>query len=193
MSKELLELRKGMKKKKPDFIMQDAHKKPKLAKKWRNPKGIDSKIRQGLNGYRKKPSQGYRSPKSIRNMDPSGLMPVIINNSRELESIDKEKEGVIVGAKVSIKKKIEILQEAVEKGLSVINIKDVNKFIKEKKDAFESRISTKKKKTEEKDKKQKEKEKKTEDKKEDISEKIDEEEKKEKEKKDKDKVLTKKK
>ena len=43
--KELLELKKKIKKKKPNFTRQETHKKSKLKKKWRRPKGIQSKLR----------------------------------------------------------------------------------------------------------------------------------------------------
>ena len=40
---DLLKLRKRIKKKKPRFVRQDSHKKPKLKKKWKKPKGLQSK------------------------------------------------------------------------------------------------------------------------------------------------------
>ena len=58
--KELLELRKQIKNKKPDFIRQDAHKKKKLGKKWRKARGLHSKIRLKLRGRGKFVSNGYR-------------------------------------------------------------------------------------------------------------------------------------
>ena len=54
-----------MKKKKPKFIRQDAHKKGRLAKKWRKPKGLQSKMRLCKKGYRKRISKGYKSPKEV--------------------------------------------------------------------------------------------------------------------------------
>jgi len=64
--KKLLELRKKIKQRKPEFIRQDAHKKAKLKRKWVRPRGIDSKIRLGLKGYGKKPSTGWSSPKGTK-------------------------------------------------------------------------------------------------------------------------------
>ena len=46
----LLELRRAMKRKKPDFIRQDSHKKAGLGAKWRKPKGIHSKMRKKHKG-----------------------------------------------------------------------------------------------------------------------------------------------
>ena len=54
-------------KRKPDFIRQDAHKKPKLGYKWRKPKGSDSKIRKHLKGYRVGVSVGWKKPLNEKN------------------------------------------------------------------------------------------------------------------------------
>ena len=67
-----LALRAQMKGKKPEFIRQDAHKKPGLGWKWRRPKGITSKMRLHLKGYRRIVKKGYRSPKDVRGLTKDG-------------------------------------------------------------------------------------------------------------------------
>ena len=47
-TKKMLELRAKLKKKKPRFIRQDAHKIKRIDKSWRKPRGKDSKIKQNL-------------------------------------------------------------------------------------------------------------------------------------------------
>ena len=71
MNKDL-EHRSVIKKKKPNFIRQDAHKKKRVGTSWRRAKGIQSKVRLNKRGYVKSVSQGYRSPKSVRGTTPSG-------------------------------------------------------------------------------------------------------------------------
>lgn len=192
MNKELLEIRKKAKAKKPEFNSQDIHKKPRINKSWRRPTGIDSKIRQRLNGYRKMPSQGYRSPKSIRGLDRSGFIIKIINSIKELSLINKKTEGIIISSKLGQKKKIEILKKAKELDVSVLNIKDIDQFIKEKEEAFKLKKESKKKKIEQRNTKEKESKEKENKEKENLSKKVSDEEQKDKEKKDKDKLLTKK-
>lgn len=183
--KDLLELRKKAKAKKPNFIRQDAHKKAEISKKWRRPKGFQSKMRLHKKGYRKSPSQGYRSPAVVRGLDKSGLVPTIISSKKELENIDVKKQGAIIAKAVGMKKRVELVNYAKEKGIIVLNIKDFDKFLAKVNEKLKEKKEEKKKEKEEK-KEAKPK------KKEALAEKLTEEEKKEKEKKERDKLLTKK-
>src|SRR3989344_3894619 len=95
--KELLDIRKQMKLKKPDFIRQDIRKKARLKIKWRKPRGLDSKIRRKLNGRAKPVSQGYRSPKNVRGLHKRGLQQSIIrqtkNRKKREESRGRNQQG----------------------------------------------------------------------------------------------------
>ena len=64
--KDLLEFRKKIKAKKPNFIRQDAHKKGEIKKKWRRPKGLQSKMRLHKRGYRKSPSRLLRYERVLK-------------------------------------------------------------------------------------------------------------------------------
>ena len=184
--KNLLELRKKIKSKKPDFVRQDIHKKAKLKKKWRKPKGLHSKIRQCRKGKRKSVSTGYGSPKIVRGLTKDGLRPVIIT-SKNLEKVNKGEEGIIISSKLGNKKRIEILKKAKENGIKVINIKNIDDYIKNIDEKLRLKKEQKKgKEKEEKGKKERKKESKA-----DLVTKVSEEEKKELEKKEKDKLLTK--
>ena len=46
VDKKILELRNARKAKKPDFVRQEAWRRPKLTIKWRQPKGGQSKLRK---------------------------------------------------------------------------------------------------------------------------------------------------
>jgi len=180
----LLELRKQMKRKKPSFVRQDAHKK-RLKKRWVKPRGLHSKVRLKHRGHARKVSDGYRAPKEVRGLSKEGLKVSIVHNEKELESIDKEKEGIIISSKVSLKNKISLLKKAKEKGIKILNLKNVDEYLKRKEEEIKKRLEKKKVKEE------KKKEGKKEEKEEKLEEKLGEEEKKEKEKKEKDKLLSK--
>jgi len=141
MIKDLLELRKQIKSKKPNFIRQDAHKKKRLAKKWRRPKGLQSKIRLNFRGRSKGVSVGYRSPNKIRGLDKSGLKKFIIRSINDLNDLDAKEYGLIISSTIGAKKKIIILKKAKEQGLSVLNIKNPEEYIKK----IEDKIDLKKK------------------------------------------------
>lgn len=187
--KELLAKRKQIKRKKPEFTQQDAHKMNRLEKKWKRPRGIDSKMRLNLKGYKKKVQIGYGSPKLVRGLSKDGLKKVIVSSIKDLEGIDK-KEGIVISKTVGDRKRKEILTKAKELSLTVLNM-DIDKKLKSIDDNMEVR-KAKKKKREKKQADKKAKEKKTE-KKDKLAEKVlSEEEKVKEDKKEKDKVLTKK-
>lgn len=128
--KTLLELREKMKSKKPEFIRQDYNKKKKLGFKWRKPKGIHSKLREKRKGHRKTVSKGYRSPNAIRGFHASGLRVKIVNSIANIEKINKEEEGIIVGHGVGKKKRLEILMKAKLSNINILNINDIDAYIK---------------------------------------------------------------
>ncbi|MBW2966047.1 50S ribosomal protein L32e [Candidatus Woesearchaeota archaeon] len=189
---DLLKLRKKIKAKKPNFIRQDAHKKAEISKKWRRPKGLHSKMRLHKKGYRKSPSKGYRAPAIIRGLHESGLLPVIIYSKKDIEQLDDKKEGAVIAKAVGIKKRIELINYTKEKGIRILNIKDIDKFLTKINERLKKRKEEKEKKQKEKEEKEKKKKIAKAKKKEDLAEKLTEEERKEKEKKEQDKLLIKK-
>ena len=189
--KELLGLRKKMKAKKPRFIRQDAHKKGEISNKWRRPKGIQSKMRLKTRGYRRSPSKGYRSPILVRGLHRTGVVPVRIASKKDLDKIGLD-EGAVINTSVGLKKRLELVKYAKEKGIIILNIKDVDKYLKDADEKLKIKKEKKNKKKQEKEKKEKEKKAAKPKKEEKLSEKLSEEEQKEKKKKERDKLLTKK-
>lgn len=175
------------------FTAQDSHKKKRIKKRWRRPRGLHSKMRLSLRGYRKTVKLGYGNPRKKRHMR-KGLRNVLVFNKNDLENIDKD-AGITI-ANVGRKKKKEIVEEAVKKKITIFNVKDPQEFLKEVEEMM-------KKKKQEKEKKEEEKKKVKKEKKEELAEKIKKEEEKkegkteeeikEEEKKEKDKLLTKRK
>ncbi len=188
--KDLLEKRKRIKQKKPKFDMQDAHKKGRLKTKWKKPRGIDSKMRLRLRGYNKSVEPGYGSAKEVRGLDKTGLMPVWVSALKDIESIDKEKQGIIIKSTVGKKKRVGLINKAKETGIRILNIKDTEKYIKDIEEAMKKRKEARSKKEKKKTEKKEDKKEKKEDK---LAEKVlSEEEKVAADKKEKDKLLTKK-
>ncbi|UXD21149.1 50S ribosomal protein L32 [Ignicoccus pacificus DSM 13166] len=89
--------------------------------KWRKPKGNDNKSRLQLKGYPPIVKIGYRTPKEVRGLHPSGLEPVIVHNVKELEKVDKEKHIVYIASSVGKRKRALILKRAKELGIRVAN------------------------------------------------------------------------
>ena len=131
-------------KRKPQFKRTDWNKKPRFsarAKKirWKNPRGIDSKIKQGRKGHGAVPSVGYRSPKATRGKI-NGMNPIRINRPLDLDNFQKG-DIAIVSAKLGGKKKIDLANKALKLKINFLNfnpeqfLKDVKKRAEEKKAA----------------------------------------------------------
>ncbi len=196
MIKKLLEIRRKIKEKKPDFLRQDAHKLKRLGSGWRKPKGLQSKMRLAFKGYRKRVKVGYGSPNLVKGLSKEGYELIQVTKISDLEPLDAKKQAIELPHTLSMKKKYEIVKAIKEKGFILVNY-NVDEFIK----SVESKKEENKKKREERAKKRKERESKKkkdtkEDKKKDENKKKENntkglEEKKKEEKKEKDKIITK--
>lgn len=187
VNKELLQLKKKMKKKMPKFKRQDGFKKKEVRRTgWRKPKGHHSKIKHNFRSYAKKVRPGYGTPNDLKNRNGSGLLLVNVYNFSDLEKLSKENVAVI-SSSVSIRNKLIIAEKAKEKGIATIpsleKIKERHAILirskEEKKKADEEK--KKKKSIEEKVKHQKQEKK--------EEKEMTDEEKKDQEKKEKDKIL----
>ena len=70
--KDILEIKKRKKANKPKFLRQDTHKKKRLDKIWRKPRGCDSKKRLRMQN-RVIVAPGYGTPDSMRGLTVTGL------------------------------------------------------------------------------------------------------------------------
>ncbi|HIG98062.1 TPA: hypothetical protein HA231_01410 [Candidatus Woesearchaeota archaeon] len=181
-----------MKLRKPGFKVQKSNDpKKRFAGRWKRPKGLQSKMREGRKGNPSGVEPGYGSPTAIRGATQEGLLPVVIRNVNELAAV-KDGFGVVISAKVGLKRRAEIAREASVRSLKVINasLEGLTKMIADLMDARKVRRQklAQKRASRRGGIAKQEKPKKAAD---DIEGKLDEEEKKRIEKSEKDKVLTK--
>lgn len=128
-TKKLLTLRKEISKRRPEFVMQDHHKRPETQRRWRKPKGMHSKMRHGVWGRPASVKTGYRGPAAVRGLHNSGLAPILINTLTELSAIDVKTQGAII-ANVGGKRKTELLTACKQKNVTVFNVKNIDEEIK---------------------------------------------------------------
>ncbi|OYT31676.1 MAG: 50S ribosomal protein L32e [Thermofilum sp. ex4484_79] len=124
LSKELvnlLKLRRELKSKKPRFIVMNVWSKPRLPDGWRRPKGLDNKIRLEIKGFPKRVKVGYRGPRKVRNLHPSGYIDVLVNNIKELEVLDPKIHAIRIARTVGRRKREEIIKRAEELGFKILN------------------------------------------------------------------------
>lgn len=123
--KKLLEKRAEMKSKKPLFLRQNSGKIKEAKGKYRKPKGYQSKLRLKIKGKGILPSQGYRSPKEVRGLSKEGFSEVIVEKLSDLEKINSKEQVAIIGSKVGLKKRIQLLEKAKELKLNIKHEKDL--------------------------------------------------------------------
>lgn len=88
---------------------------------WRKPKGNDNKMRLQLKGYPPIVKVGYGTPAELRGLHPSGLRPVRVSSTRELEGLDPEKHIVIIASTVGLRKRLALIEEARSRGFKIAN------------------------------------------------------------------------
>ncbi len=119
--RRLLELRKEIAKRRPEFVRQESWRYKRVKPSWRRPRGIDSKMRMEVKGWPKRVKVGYRGPRAVRGLHPSGYKEVLVHNVKELEKLDPETEAARIAHTVGARKRREILKRAKELGIKVLN------------------------------------------------------------------------
>lgn len=120
--KRLMKLRKAMQSKKPSFRRIESWRYKRVHGGWRAAKGIDSATRQKCNNGIKSPNVGYRTPKKVRGLHPSGLFEVFVSNIKDLDGIDRKKQGITIDSKLGIRKRQKIIEEAQLRRIRILNL-----------------------------------------------------------------------
>jgi large subunit ribosomal protein L32e len=117
----LLELRRLKKERTPKFQRQESWRYIRVHEPWRKPKGVDSHMRLSVKGWPGLVKVGYRVPKLVRGLHPSGYRDVLVHNLAELERLSRETDAARLAAGVGRRKRIEIAKRAKELGIRVLN------------------------------------------------------------------------
>jgi large subunit ribosomal protein L32e len=120
--KRLLELRKKINKKRPSFRRVESWRYKRVKDSWRKARGIDSQTRMKTKTGVKSPSTGYRGPKKVRGLHPSGYEEVRVHNINDLKDLNNKKHAIKVSAKLGIKKRINLIDYAQNRGFKVLNL-----------------------------------------------------------------------
>lgn len=119
--KKLLKKREEIKESRPDFQRQESWRYDRVKESWRRPRGTDSKMRKEKKGWPEKVKVGYRSPRKVRGLHPSGFEEVLVHNPDEVEDVDPSREAIRISSKVGSRKRQKILEEADAKDIKVLN------------------------------------------------------------------------
>ena len=119
--KEIRRLLKLRKLRKRDFIRPYSWIWNKLDESWRRPRGKDNKVRLQIKGKPPLVKIGYRSPRKVRYLHPTGKEVVLVRRLEDLYNIDHFMQVAMIARTVGVKKRLEILGFAKRFGIRVLN------------------------------------------------------------------------
>jgi large subunit ribosomal protein L32e len=117
----LIQLRDEMKERKPKFNRFESWRYVRIHEPWRKPKGVDNHQRLSVRGWPPLVKIGYRGPKAVRGLHPSGYSEILVHNVKELEAVSAQDQAARIAATVGKRKKIEIAKRAKDLNIRVLN------------------------------------------------------------------------
>jgi len=138
VQKKKVKLRRRVKAKKPDFQRQESWRYKRVKRRWRRPRGLDSKMRLKVKGWPKAVNISYRGPKEARFLHPSGYKEILVYNVSQIEGSDPGSQAIRIAHTVGAKKRLEIISRARERGLRVLNPHEVKRMKEEEVEKVEA-------------------------------------------------------
>ena len=131
-SEKRLRLRSRVKKKKPKFVRPESWRYVRLKETWRNPRGLDHKVRLSYKGWPPAAGSGYGGPKIARGLHPSGYEEVLIYNVGQVSTVTPKTQAIRIAHTVGRRKRGGILAEARRKRILVLNLKEPTEMAEKK-------------------------------------------------------------
>ncbi|MFW9939903.1 MAG: 50S ribosomal protein L32e [Candidatus Thorarchaeota archaeon] len=120
--KRMMKLRKKINKKRPSFRRVESWRYKRVKDSWRKARGIDSKTRKKKKLGVKSPTVGYRGPKNVRGLHPSGYLEVLITTSDDLKNLNKNKHALKISGKLGVRKRIMLTDYCQRRGFKILNL-----------------------------------------------------------------------
>ena len=122
VEKRLMRIRDKLSKKRPSFRRVESWRFKRVKNSWRKSRGIDSQTRKKEKSGVKSPSIGYRSPKKVRGIHPSGYKEVMVFNVNDLKGLNNKKHALKLSGRLGAKKRIALIDYAQNRGFKILNI-----------------------------------------------------------------------
>ena len=120
--KRLMRIRKKLNKTRPSFRRVESWRLKRVKDSWRKARGIDSQTRMKEKSGVKSPSVGYRAPKKVRGIHPSGYDEVRVFNVNDFKGLNNKKHAIKLSGRLGAKKRIALIDYAQNRGFKILNI-----------------------------------------------------------------------
>jgi large subunit ribosomal protein L32e len=120
--KRLMELRKLINKKRPSFRRVESWRYKRVKDSWRKARGIDSQTRKKEKSGVKSPTVGYRTPKKVRGLHPSGYVEVRVIRIQDLAKLNKNIHAIKISSKLGSKKRVALIDYCQRRGFRILNL-----------------------------------------------------------------------
>jgi large subunit ribosomal protein L32e len=132
LPKRALKLRERVKKGKPKFARPESWRYVRLKENWRNPRGLDNKVRMYIKGWPPPVSSGYGGPRVSRGLHPSGYEEILVYNVEQVSKVTPSTQAMRIAHTVGKRKRTQILAEARKRKIVVLNLRQAREAAEEK-------------------------------------------------------------
>ncbi|HYB68439.1 MAG TPA: 50S ribosomal protein L32e [Candidatus Acidoferrales bacterium] len=130
--KRVLKLRERVKKGKPKFARPESWRYVRLKENWRNPRGLDNKVRMYIKGWPPPVSSGYGGPRVSRGLHASGYEEILVYNVEQVSKVTPGTQALRIAHAVGKRKRTQILAEARKRKIVVLNLRQAREAAGEK-------------------------------------------------------------
>jgi len=120
--KRLIELRKKINKTRPSFRRVESWRYKRVKDSWRKARGIDSQTRKKEKSGVKSPTIGYRTPKKVRGLHPSGYIEAKVTTIQDLWNLNNKQHAIKISGKLGAKKRIALIDYCQKRGFKILNL-----------------------------------------------------------------------
>ena len=119
--RRLMAIRREINDRKPNFRRQEWFRYQRLGTAYRKPKGLHSKMRKNLKYRSPRARVGYGKPAKVAGLHPSGFQEILVFSVKDLRKVNPKTHAARIGHSVGTKKRIEIEEEADNRGIRILN------------------------------------------------------------------------